>query len=63
MGHEYYFLLVFEDILILCMYLSTHMYVPGVHRNHCVEYPITRVTNGCEQTCGCWESNLGPLEK
>ena len=23
----------------------------------------SRVTAGCELSCGCWESNLGPLEK
>jgi hypothetical protein len=27
------------------------------------EFPETGVTNGFELPCGCWESNLGPLEE
>lgn len=26
-------------------------------------YPRTKVTEGCELTCGCWALNLGPLDK
>lgn len=26
-------------------------------------FPGTGVINGCEPTCGCWDSNFGPLEE
>jgi len=28
-----------------------------------IKLPGTRVTDGCEPSCGCWELNSGPLEE
>lgn len=28
-----------------------------------IESPENRVTDVCESLCGCWESNLGPLQE
>lgn len=28
-----------------------------------IRFPRTRVADGCELACGCWESNSGPLEE
>lgn len=28
-----------------------------------IESPETRVIDVCESLCGCWESNLGPLQE
>lgn len=33
----------------------------GVQRGH--RFPGTRVTDGCEPPCGCWELNPDPLEE
>ena len=28
-----------------------------------IRFPGNGVTDGCEMPCGCWELNLGPLQK
>ena len=57
------FMLLVHFVWVFC----THACVPRVwlvftEASEGVRFPGAAVTDGCEQTCGCWESNLGPLE-
>lgn len=50
-------------ILSACMSVyHVHDWCPGVPEEG-VRFPGTRVTDACEPPCGCWESNIGPLEE
>lgn len=41
-----------------------HLYVYCPHRpENGIRCPGTGVTDGCEQLCGCWKSDLGLLEE
>ena len=52
------------DILPACMYMCHVHVVPMEARDGgSVRSPGTGVIDGCEPPCGCWESNLGPLEE
>lgn len=42
--------------------LCTLCAVPAVVRREC-EVPLELVIGSCVMTCGCWESNTGPLEE
>lgn len=35
----------------------------GCYRSQRSQIPGAGVTGGCELQCGCWELNLGPLQK
>jgi hypothetical protein len=38
--------------------------MPGAHRGQKKALdPLELVTDGWEVPCGCWESNLGPLDE
>jgi hypothetical protein len=45
----------------MCMsVLPTCMYTVGVAEVEGIRSPETGVIDGCEQHCGCWESNTSP---
>lgn len=61
--------LLLSFLLYACVF-SLHVflcitYVPGAPRRpeEDIRCPGTGVKDGCEQLCGCWGSNLGPLEE
>lgn len=39
------------------------MFIPGTHRDEKVAEDALEVELQVAVTCGCWESNHGPLEK
>ena len=51
------------SVLPECM-SEYHLYIWCLCRSEeGIGFPGTGVADGCEPLCGCWESNLGPLEE
>ena len=62
-------LFIFKNI-DLCMSECTHSFLhnicglkPTDIKKNGLGCPGTRVAKSCEKPCGCWELNLGPLQK
>ena len=50
----FFFILIFN----MCEHVN-----PCAVAEEGVEFPGAGVTDSCELPCGCWESNLGPLQE
>jgi hypothetical protein len=57
-----YFTYVFWVIVWICVYVL-HVCLVSAEARGGVRSPRTGVTCGCEPSCGCWESDLSPLEE
>jgi hypothetical protein len=61
----YFFSILFFCVSVFCLHegqWTIWMQCPW-RLEEGAKYPGMRVTDVCEQPCGCWESNLGPLEE
>jgi hypothetical protein len=53
-----------DHILFLKIYLLLYVNTVAVFRQTREQRRVSDlIMDGCEPTCGCWDLNLGPLEK
>jgi hypothetical protein len=51
------------DVLPACMSMYHLQWLELMEARRELESPGSEVIDGCEPLCGCWESNLDPLEE